>query len=351
MNATAAVHRKNSIDLDAAIGRGLLRQSARANDELALLMRLELMAFLRGAKVVHWAENQARDRVFWFEHRLAGMKTGCLEGVVLPRRDADFTAADLAAMTDERLFEPRIQLASLGVLRPISHGEGGETTVRHGRMAVSARTSQYHDILALARTYEEALASFGKHTRRNMRNTRKQAIGRGLHYAGLSADQAPDEAELLALAKRNFPYVTPPRRLRKFQAYMRTTGRPFHSCVRAADGSLVSYCSAFLDHGRAYIAYQLNDVRLRDLGISLLHRGYLIEALISAGIGELVFISGCSGTLQHSCQPVTVENTWVMHPSLSALARTAAISIALRNDGGIGKSARAAFGAHVQGAW
>ena len=352
MNTQAVIaDRRHAVDLDSAIGRGLLRHTARDADELALIQRFELLAFMRDAKTVKWCENSARDRVLWFEHRIAGVRTGCIEGVALPDQGRNFTTGDLAAITDEQLFAPRVHLARISVLRPTTANISvAPTGARYGRTTVSHFSREYRDVLTLAPSYEEALAGWGKHTRRNLRNVRKQGVAQGFRFEGPTNHKTLDEGEILKLARRNFPYQTPPRRVRKFEAYMRTAGNRFHSCVRDAHGALVSYCGGFLEARRAYIAYQLNDSRLRDLSPSLLHRGYLIEALIGAGVEDLVFISGCNGVLVHACNPTTVEDAYLMHPSVSSLARTAALSLVFPGEAGIGHSARAAYSLYVESA-
>ena len=292
-----------------AVANGALRASACGPRERALFARLELSAFMRGATHLHHARHDG-GHGWWFAHRVCGVNVGIVE--------AAFTNDGLASETvasDELLGGAKaLKLISL-------QNEGVGTH--------AAGASQFRDVLALAENYQGMLSRFGSRTRRNIRHVRRVAAVRGMLFE-LLHDRAPVPCEAIcALAARSRPVAHPPRRIMKFERFIETAGRGFHSVLRARSGELVSYCRGFVDARTAYLIYQVNNPEWHYLSPSLLHRAHMIEALMAIGVRELIFVHGCSGLLHRACDPILVSQAWIRRPGLSANLLTWGVSTLL----------------------
>lgn len=198
---------------------------------------------------------------------------------------------------------------------------------------VAGMQSLFHDVLRLTEAYEATLSRFGSRTRRNIRHVRRAAATHGVSFALLPERSPVPHTEICGLAERTRPLAHPPSRIGRFEQFVDAAGGGFRSVLRAGTGRLVSYCRGFLHGGTAYLIYQLNDSDWHGLSPSLLHRSHLIEALTNMGVRELIFVHGCSGVLHRACDPMPVDQAWIMRPGLSAQLLTQAVAAVLPPDG------------------
>lgn len=306
-----------------AVQSGRLRALARVPAERALISRLELTAFQRPARVLQFAAADFDvSAALWFEPRPFGLKLGIVEGLAL----RSGCAPDLALRVGADAGSMITHFTTVSD-EEFGSGRSAETaTIPAARDWRLTRTRErFREVLPLAPSYEETLTTFGRHTRRNVRNVRKAATDRGLVFTISQEGTGIPKPVRLALGRQTRPYPLFERRMRPFEAYADTAGDLFRSVVASPTGEVISYCCGFLDDKVAYVVYQLNSCKWAELSPSLMHRGYLIEALIGLGCREVVFIHGCSGVLRHACLPIVLDRYLVVRNTAAALATAALI--------------------------
>ena len=311
-----------------------LRARARDGVERAVLARLEMTGFLRGAPTLHRLEGDAGEVAYWFTNQVFGIPVGLAEGVILAR-DGD-SALHWAAEVARR---SGAVVASLNctAARAAEEGKRAESYAPSAGLRVVRLGSALREVLPLGPDFEQTLAALGRHTRRNVRNACKLAAGEGIKFAF----ETIADPERFALTRATEPYPLGKGRVRALEGYAEQTGTAFRSTLRAQDGTVFSYSCGFVDGTTAYLVYQLNDRSWSRVGPSLMHRGFLLEALVARGCSELVFVHGCSGTLRHSCPPVASDHYWVMRSRSGRLATEALAR--LRPSSILGKAGGAAL--------
>jgi hypothetical protein len=320
---------------------GGLRRLAKSTFERALVARVEVTGIQRGAKRLSMCdipEQGACSR--WFHNDYHGVMLGIVEGIVL---DAEPQTASQLALASAS--HGNAQLALLTAVSTEGLPEEGQSETRKldcGRNWLGVRTrARFRETMLLEDDYEQTLHALGRHTRRNMRNARKLAEAEGITFAfptGLFS--VPDEVRI-ALGRKTEPYPVSERRMRGFEAYAELGGRPFRSTL-SVDGRIISYSCGFVDGVSAYLLYQLNDREWSRVGPSLMHRAYLLEALIQRGCREVIYVHGCSGILRHACAPMVLDRYFLMRRSPAA--RLGAKFIAtLWPQNALGKAARSAL--------
>ena len=328
--------------LPPAIAGDGLRGFAATSAERALLARLEFTSFQRRAKALYCCGHPAGvASAYWFQNAIGGIGVGISEGVVLRGEEADIAgwAQEIAAANGCSIL--RLAAAAEGEL-PDDAGARAESLGGPRGPTVTRVRMKLREVLRLAPSWDDTLAGLGRHTRRNVRNVRKAAASAGIAFSFQEGAAAIPDGALRALARKTEPHPIHSRRLRVFEAYADQTGRPFRSMMWDADGTMISYCCGFLSQSTAYLVHQLNDHMRNGIGPSLMHRAFLIEALIQRSLGELVFVHGCSGILRHSCIPMVADQYWVMRRTPAARLR-AAVLAKLQPNHLLGKVARAAL--------
>ncbi len=289
--------------------------------ERDLLARLEFTSFQRRATTLYSCQHPTgAASAHWFRNAIGGIGIGISEGVILRGEATDIAgwAQDIAAANGCSIL--RLVTATEGELPDDAASRVENLSGACGPTVTRVRM-KLREVLQLASSWDDTLAGLGRHTRRNVRNVRKAAAAAGITFGFLGdADAIPDRL-LHTLAKKTEPHPISSRRLRVFEAYADQTGKAFRSVLREADGTVISYCCGFLGQSTAYLVYQLNDSSRNDICPSLMHRAFLIEALVQQSFSELVFVHGCSGVLRHSCIPMVADHYWVMRRTPAARLR------------------------------
>jgi hypothetical protein len=200
---------------------------------------------------------------------------------------------------------------------------GRDQIFETGGARVVRLTRELREVLRLESEYESTLAGFGRHTRRNVRNARKQAGAERIGFEFAAGGSPITQESRATLARLTEPHALRDSRVRGLEAYAEQTGQPFRSALRTEDGKVISYSCGFFAPDAAYLIYQLNDRDWSRVGPSLMHRAFLIEALIERGVRELVFIHGCSGILRHACVPMVADHYWVTTNAAARLGTAA----------------------------
>lgn len=274
----------------------------------------------RGIKLETASDGEAG--LSWFEYQLAGFATGIIEGILL----GDGTDLD-HAWVKPAVRESRASLIKLTRAIPGHDDIRSSRAVEPDWIIVRNRTPA-REILPLAATDEATLAQLGRHTRRNLRAARKRAVTLGFSFNVSDREPLLSHAERAELAHKTRPFGLRGSELSRLESYVESTGRPFRSVVRDADGAVVSYCCGYLGApDAAYLLYQLNDSAHHAIGPALLHRALLLPWLIERRCAELVFVHGCIGVLNHSCIPQLLEEVWLMRRSTWAYSCAALIRL------------------------
>jgi hypothetical protein len=157
------------------------------------------------------------------------------------------------------------------------------------------------DRLALPGTYDGFLSTLGKHTRRNIRYYTRRAIAAGIVFDA----PASDDAYTAAIDRLNHVADFPDTALELQRAKRLLAlhgGSRF--LLRDRSGEAIAALSGFSKEGRFYLFAQLNDGQLRNLSLSLVLRGWVIDHLIATGHTELQFMGSSSRGLGRFCAPL-----------------------------------------------
>jgi hypothetical protein len=315
-----------------------LRALARSSRERALASRLELTAFQQRASAVQFADA-VRDAstALWFETRKFGFNLGITEGIALRSAHAAEWAVHIANETGSAVTQ-------LTAPAPEEFAGREAETVRlaskRGWLLTRTR-ARFREVMLLGPSYEATLTMLGKHTRRNIRIARKTAAATDLTFT-FSRDGTKILREAhVELGQTTEPYPLAEPRMRRFEAYADMAGQPFRSVITSVTGTILSYSCGFIDKQSAYLIYQLNSSKWSELGPSLMHRAYLIEALADLRCQELVFVHGCSGILTHACLPMDFDRFIVLRDTAAGRA-TASLIRKLRPKSRIGRVLTAA---------
>ena len=165
------------------------------------------------------------------------------------------------------------------------------------------------DRMQLKPSFEEFLATLGKHTRRNVRACTRKAEAVGIQFAPFV-----DKNEYLAAVARlnaetDFPADA--LRLARDERVLELHGGGERLGLRGTDGTLIAVMCGFRLGSRFHLLTQLNDAGYERLSLSLVLRGYAVGHMIDTGYTELQFMGGSSLTFGRFCQPETYRSIFV----------------------------------------
>jgi hypothetical protein len=165
-------------------------------------------------------------------------------------------------------------------------------------------TGDLHARLPLPRDYEDLVQSFGQKTRRNFRYYRRKFEAAGHRYISnvspLLFHQAAEDLRPKCRISSTREEVV--RAVRMIAA----ADHPWLVGLKHRNGGWLSLAGGWYSGRRAVMFFQLNNDRdYESSSLSIVLRGYLIEALIRGGSNELAFWSGTSAPLANyvTCDP------------------------------------------------
>jgi len=165
------------------------------------------------------------------------------------------------------------------------------------------------DRMELKSSFEEFLATLGKHTRRNIRACTRKTETAGIEFLP-SLSKAEYQAAIERLnAETDFP--ADPLHLARDERLLELHGGGERMGLRASDGTLIAVLCGFRLGGRFHLLTQLNDAFYGRFSLSLVLRGYAIEQMIKTGCTELQFMGGSSLTFGRFCRPETYRSIFV----------------------------------------
>lgn len=254
----------------------------------------------RSCTVASWADDELVGVLYATEHWVFGVRSGYAiggdyagRGVLLCRPEFE-TSVLTASIT--HLFSAGVHSLHLRLVpQDLAEPEIKGIDVKCLDATIPG------DTMKLPPTFDEFLASLGKHTRRNVRYYTRRACQEGIEFApSVEAAEyyaAIDELRSSGIFQAKSASVA---RYERMLAYHSTTRR---YGLRASDGRLVSVLCGFTRGRRFYVLTQVNDTRLAHLSLSTVMRGYIINDLIVSGYSDLQFVGGTSLSLGRFCVP------------------------------------------------
>jgi hypothetical protein len=171
-------------------------------------------------------------------------------------------------------------------------------TQRH-RMIWATQRREIRDRLLLEPTFAATLATFGKHTRRNLRYYRRKAEEEfGCEFVPDISGEVWGEpfCELLRQANPWIDYQVSRERLKcHLQSRLR-----FISGLRTADGRWLSCIAGRRVHGETMIDWQINRSGYPRASLSTVMRSYFLEHEVELGTKRLFFEEGTPHTMEFS---------------------------------------------------
>jgi Acetyltransferase (GNAT) domain len=257
--------------------------------------------------------------MYLFERRIRGWKTGIYDGMLIlyPSHSlSDF------CMQPKGLPE-MLGKRSILTLRVFGSSLSENLSTTDGLLDL-ATSANVREVMTLAPDYKEFLRKLGKHTRRNIQQCRKWAWAKAIRVQC----EPLNSADVLALAIKNMPTPKHPERILQNIRFTEKQAQPFQLSLITDGGAPFSTAGGFIEGNFAFLIYQANDHRYRQLNPSLMLRSFLIELLIERGVKHLAFVGGCAGVLLHQCEVVkTAELLLVRKTIFAGIKHFAAASL------------------------
>jgi hypothetical protein len=269
-----------------------------------------------------WKDGCLVGLLYATEHCVAGIRTGYAIG-------GDFIGRGLllcAAEDEAAVLRSSVQaLLASGIhslhLRLLPRQESRLDVP--GARQISLQKTTPGDRMALPPSFDEFLATLGKHTRRNVRNSMRKAAGLGIQFEH-SLD--PDEYRA-TVARLNVATVfhADPIRLARDERLLGYHSGGRRCGLRDTDGNLIAVLCGFSRGPRFHLLTQVNDVRRESLSLSVVLRGQLIDSLIASGHNEIQFMGGTSLTFGRFCKPLNYQSVYIdKRFGISAVVKRAA---------------------------
>jgi hypothetical protein len=307
-----------------------LRAELNVNDDV-LLDPLHFLSATgstrRSCSVACWAGPALLGLTYATEHYLAGIRSGYAVG-------GDFVGRGLllcAAENESAVLHASIQkLAAHGIhsLHLRLQPRADPKFEIDGMRVVYLEKWTAGDRMTLPATFDGFLATLGKHTRRNMRNSMRKAAAADIQFA----PSLTIEEYQAAVARLNVAGVfhADSLHLARDERLLALHGGGRRMGLRAANGNLVSILCGFTRGSRFHLLTQLNDRRLEALSLSVVLRGHAAQELIASGHTELQFMGGTSLTLGRFCAPIRYRSIFVDKEPGAVAAAKRLVSVVAR---------------------
>lgn len=300
-----------------------------AGAERAALSRLRIAANLSGGTQVREikAGIQSGFTGWWFGLRLWRWGTKVADAVLSIRGNG----GGVTNAIEQFMHQADIDVARFAIVRSQKEPSAisREARSRHGVWYFQGQ-QEHRDLLPLGASADAFLGGLGRRTRRNVRQSARNAAMFGLDFT-FEERGAPLEidAEIAGLAARNRPFPVAVGNVAIFEQMLSHRPSTFESRVMDADGRLLSLCRGFTQGRTAYLVYQMNDPAIPGFSLAAFHDFKLIEKLIALGATELIFVMG-SHQFKRACQVSSKDELITIRPSPRGLAVAFMLAVALR---------------------
>ncbi len=245
--------------------------------------------------------------VYAKERRLAGFPTGLVYAdatlgsmtVSAPGREEPvFRLAVSALLTTPGILGLRISVPTDGFEKAAAREVAFSL-----RADISQTPLEYHMALPLPLNYSDFVNGLRSKTRRNFRYYRRRSEAAGHRYV-----EAVEMSEFSDIAARLLEKsVTGADRagISRALQVLSLVDSPLLAGLRTCDGELSSIVGGWYEAERAILFFQMNDDRdHKGVSLCVVVRGYLIEHLISRGIGSLLIWAGAAPPYLQYCHPL-----------------------------------------------
>jgi hypothetical protein len=195
-----------------------------------------------------------------------------------------------------------------------------------GNRAVSLATRRRSesDVLRLAPSYAELLASLGRASRKNMRYYRNVAEKSGWHFLP-NLGPAEVETAVRQLQHSAINHWPSPRHIRCYMRALAGADHVFFCGLANATGAWLSLMGGWAYGRKIFLYFQLNHRDHPRASVSTVLRSHLIEYAIQHNFEEIVVIGGCAGMLRRYCVSSEVEQVFVRRSSFTLLHLAASL--------------------------
>ena len=248
--------------------------------------------------------------VIVYEYAIKGIGTGVFAtdddsgtSCVLAPEEMRPRIAMLAAQTLLRQ-SAQIVLISCRTNRDRASGFGEDAAASVPGSRWATRWREMRDSLPLCATYDETLATLGKHTRRNLRYYRRRAEKElGVEFIA-DARRNITAADFHHLNLNSTHPVTPEEAARRF-ASIDNLNQGFLAGLRRTGGDQtggewLSLAGGWHYGSESWIEWQLNRNGLEQNSISTVMRSYMLESFVGRGTKSLSFLGGTPHSMQES---------------------------------------------------
>jgi Acetyltransferase (GNAT) domain len=254
------------------------------------------------------AEGRLEGAVYLYEKLFLGRHTGYLRGF-------DHLTGESSVIADERSRVTLLEVAMQQFVHKTSArvawatvrqgpGESDAVPIKQQGLIIHAEVSSLRreHRLKLSDTFTATLASFGPHTRRNLRYYRRRA------EKELEASFNPEltfgesDQALRELSERSFqPFEKSLAEWRKMDGLLRTRPGYFAIGLRAR-GKWISYLVGMRAGTSTYVLLQMNHSEYARYSLSTVLRSYFFEHEITRGQQEIKFVNGTCAAFQRCCE-------------------------------------------------
>jgi hypothetical protein len=166
------------------------------------------------------------------------------------------------------------------------------------RRASSVRVM--HGFVPLEDSYDATLSQLGKHTRRNLRASRRNAEA-NLGYTFV-ADPVLSKEEFMALNRVSTYPVSDELAAWRHDAMKLIPGCLFLG-IRGSNGEWLSVIGGRRHENGSFVEWQMNRADMTSFSLGTLMRSHLIEHEVQRGTKRLCFVGGTSHSIKHSIGP------------------------------------------------
>lgn len=270
-------------------------------------------------------EPPAGEILWSYDRALLGLPLGMVDaGAMRPAKPGCLAAAEEVL----RSYGP-IDLIAVEIADPLESDPRLRGFAPRLGGAYLAAENRFHRraLLPLPDSWEVFVQRAGRNLRHNIARDRTKAEAAGLCFSLRWGPPGPRGAEhRVRLAARAHPVPKNAARMAAADRFIADRSRPFEAELRAPNDRLAAYATGYLVGGAAYLFLQIHALEgYEHLSLSLLLRAHLVEALIKAGVEELVFSNGCLGALSRMCLPQAVSVVTLVRRSAAGRAKVAAV--------------------------
>lgn len=239
--------------------------------------------------------------ILLYEYQVAGVRCGVFAAdyhggdrtvIAPPPFRAQVASLGCSALLAKGALAVQVtyQTDMLSPLGPFVHEAKGSS---RWRRASSVRAM--HGYVPLEDTYDATLAQFGKHTRRNLRASRRHAEAR-LGYTFV-AEPVMSKEELMALNRTSTYPVSDELAAWRHDAMKLMPGCLFLG-IRSNDGKWLSVVGGRRHQNGTFVEWQMNRADMTEFSLGTLMRSHLLEYEVQRGSRRLYLVGGTSHSMK-----------------------------------------------------